>query len=95
MQPVARVGDAESHNCHIVSTPQGWVFIDGKAVATVGSGVCCGIYSEPHPSPGKITSGSSLWFIDGKPVGRLGDPTQHTRCGSGVITGACDWVFSD
>jgi len=92
---VARLGDAESHSCRIIQVPQNWVSIDGTLVATVNSIVCCGISSPPHPSNGKIISGSNMWYIDGKPVARIGDPTQHFTCGGGKITGDCGWVVSD
>jgi len=94
---VARLGDAESHNCQIVKTQQHWVFIDGREIATVQSIVCCGIppSESHHSSNGEVVSGSSVWYIDGKAVARIGDPTQHYTCGGGKLTGACDWVTTD
>jgi uncharacterized Zn-binding protein involved in type VI secretion len=95
MQLVARLNDAESHACRIIQVPQDWVTIDGRLVATVDSIVCCALPGPPHPTNGKVTAGSSVWYIDGKPVARLHDPTQHFGCGGGQITGSCSWVWAD
>ncbi len=74
--PKAEPGPVPHVGGPIIAT-QGFVRVGGIPVATVdGTCLCAG------GGPDRITGGSSFVSIDGKPVARLGDKTEH----GGVIT---------
>lgn len=95
MSAVARVGDqCTGHGCwpprpSVAGSPD--VFCNGIAVHRQGDGwaphTCLSI-PETHASV--LANGSSSVFVNGKALGRIGDPVA---CGSSVATGSAD-VFA-
>lgn len=61
------------------------VFVEGLAVHRQGDGWA--VHCDPTPicHGGSLASGSSTVFVNGRQVGRIGDPVS---CGSSVATGA-------
>lgn len=93
MPAVARLGDTcTGHDCFpprssIEGSPN--VFCNGIAVHRQGDGWdthCCTHPKLPHGCHnGVLTSGSGTVFVNGKQIGRIGDPVS---CGSTVATGS-------
>ncbi|MCM5507132.1 PAAR domain-containing protein [Vibrio sp. SCSIO 43169] len=95
MSAVARVGDqCTGHGCwpprpSVAGSPD--VFCNGIAVHRQGDGWAphtCPSIPETHASV--LANGSSSVFVNGKALGRIGDPVA---CGSSVATGSAD-VFA-
>ena len=95
MSAVARVGDqCTGHGCwpprpSVGGSPD--VFCNGIAVHRQGDGWAphtCPSIPETHASV--LANGSSSVFVNGKALGRIGDPVV---CGSSVATGSAD-VFA-
>lgn len=79
MPPVARVGDAGSHDGVIITGSPSRT-ADGRAVARVGD-----IYDCPLHGPNPIIAGSSISTAEGRAVARVNDPTA---CGAVITTGS-------
>lgn len=89
MAKVATVGS--KHKCpmcdgnkpHVggkVTSGRGRVFVCGRLAAVEGSACEC-----ESPTPNAVSSGSSHVYVGGKPLARVGDPTEH----GGRITSGC------
>jgi uncharacterized Zn-binding protein involved in type VI secretion len=71
----------------VTLTQQAFVTVEGVPIATVGdSCLCCGV-----PTTAKITGGSSVVNINGKPAARLTDPTSH----GGRLVQGVPWITMD
>ena len=88
MPAVTRLGDAcTGHGCfpgRPSSSASGDVFVNGIAVHRQGdswSSHCCG----PSCHGGALALGSGTVFVNGKMIGRIGDPVD---CGSAVAVGS-------
>lgn len=88
MPAVTRLGDiCTGHGCfppRPSSSASSNVFINSIAVHRQGDGWeshCCG----PSCHPSTLASGSSTVYVNGKQIGRIGDPVA---CGSVVASGS-------
>jgi len=92
MPAVVRIGDSLStgHGCSasttLASANQGSVFVNGILAAVVGAA------TVPHPFPpdppcaphvANLNAGSSSVFVEGKPLGRVGDSADAGAMTSG------------
>lgn len=67
------------------------MFVNGLPAHREGGAWATHCNSVPICHGGALASGSSAVFVNGKPVGRIGDPVD---CGSFVADGSDD-VFAD
>ncbi|AUR83144.1 PAAR motif protein [Vibrio phage 1.031.O._10N.261.46.F8] len=94
MAAASRIGDSTTGHGGpfpptTISEGSGDVFINGKAAASIGSGII------PHTRTkkpfdthgGAVSGGSSTVFINGKAASRIGDPVS---CGDTVAAGSGD-----
>lgn len=93
MPAAVRLGDiCTGHGCFPPRPniqASGDVFINGRGAHRQGDewdSHCCG----PPCHGGSLAAGSSSVFVNGRPLGRIGDPVD---CGSRVATGSSD-VFA-
>lgn len=61
------------------------VFVEGIGAVRVGDAYAIHCNSTPTCHDGRLAEGSSTVFVNGKPVGRVGDPVD---CGDTVAFGA-------
>ena len=61
------------------------VFVNGKPAHRQGDSWAVHCNSEPVCHGGNLASGSSSVYVNGKQLGRIGDPVN---CGSNVATGS-------
>lgn len=78
---IARVGDTASHGGNLISgSPD--ANLDNKAVCRIGD-----IYACPTHGNNPIVTGSSVAFINGIGIARIGDTTQ---CGATITSASND-----
>ena len=89
MPAVTSLGDMGSGHGGFPPRPStsasGDVFVNGIAVHRQGDSWA--VHCDPSPSchAGTLAAGSSTVFVNGKQIGRVGDPVD---CGSSVATGS-------
>ena len=94
MPPVTRLGDlCTGHGCFIPrasisASPN--VFANDIAVVRVGDTYDLHGCKNCRPHSGSLASGSSTVFVNGLPVGRMGDSIS---CGSTVAKGSPDVII--
>ena len=102
MPAVVRVGDSLStgHGCDgsttLASANQGSVFVNGILAAVVGAPTVSHLLPNPSPPPAciphtaNLNAGSPNVFIEGIPVGRVGDSAD-----AGAMTSGSRNVFAN
>lgn len=93
-QPITLLG----HNCtgHGAYPPRAnseaddYLLVNGTPVHCVGHG--WSVHCDPTPSchAGSLAGGSALMTVNGRAVGRIGDPVS---CGGSVAQGDSYWVL--
>lgn len=73
----------------LIAEKQDLVYIDGKRVLVNGDKIVPHNYEDDPPHDGEVIAETPLVFINGVPVGQIGD---WISCGD-MITEASDYVF--
>lgn len=94
---IARVGDMTSGHDGYPGTPiitgSGTMFCDDKAIACVGDICADHNKSKGHNHTPVITSGSSFFTIDGKPVAMVGSEVSGNCNSDNVIVEGSNTLF--
>lgn len=89
MPAVTRLGDMSTGHGSWPARPStsasGNVFAEGIAVHRVGDSWAVHCNPVPQCHDGVLSAGSGTVFVNGQPIGRIGDPIS---CGDTVATGA-------
>lgn len=89
MEAVTRLGDITTGHDGFPPRPSVEastdVFVDGLGVVRVGDSYAVHCNSTPSCHDGRLLQGSPTVFVNGKPMGRVGDPVD---CGDTVAEGA-------
>lgn len=82
-------GHGSAEPTKILSTKQNFVFINGKSVLINGDEIIPHNYEDDPPHDGSVIAETTLMYISGVPVSKIGD---MITCGD-MVSEASDFVF--